>query len=129
MKKVFISCPMRGRTDEAIKKSMEQMHRIAEIYMGEPLEPIGSFREGAYENNPLECLGEGVKLMQGADYFVGIRDNYDWHGCWLESEIWVRYKGRPTMIMLDGETLMPDAFDAIRTRDACCLVKEGEDAI
>lgn len=37
MKKLFISCPMRGRTEYAIKASMEQMHRIAEAVFGEEL--------------------------------------------------------------------------------------------
>lgn len=27
MKKLFISCPMKGRTEENIRKSMEKMHR------------------------------------------------------------------------------------------------------
>lgn len=32
LKKLFISCPMHGRTKEAIEKSMDKMHKIAEIY-------------------------------------------------------------------------------------------------
>jgi len=115
MKKLFISCPMRGRTDENIKDSMERMHRIAEIYAGEELEAIDTFLEGAdYKGNPLICLGESIKRMQEADYFVGIRDNYEWPGCFTEHEIFAMYKGRRNMIILDGETLMPDAFEAIR---------------
>lgn len=30
MEKLFISCPMRGRSDAEIKATMEQMHKIAE---------------------------------------------------------------------------------------------------
>lgn len=45
MKKLFISCPMRGRKDEDIKESMRKMHKIAEIYAGEDLELIDTFLE------------------------------------------------------------------------------------
>lgn len=31
MKKLFISVPMKGRTEENIRKSIEKMHKIAEI--------------------------------------------------------------------------------------------------
>ena len=34
MKKLFISVPMRNRTEYAIKASMEQMHKIAEAVFG-----------------------------------------------------------------------------------------------
>lgn len=30
MKKLFISCPMKGRTEENIRKTMDKMHKIAE---------------------------------------------------------------------------------------------------
>ena len=115
MKKLFISCPMRGRTDEDIKKSMKQLHEIAEIYAGEKLEVIDTFLEGAdYKGNPLLCLGESIKRMQEADYFIGVRESWEWHGCWAENEIFVRYKGRRNMILVDGEALMPDAYEAMR---------------
>ena len=40
MKKLFISVPMRNRTEYDIKASMEQMHKIAEAVFGEELEVI-----------------------------------------------------------------------------------------
>lgn len=45
MKKLFISVPMRNRTEYAIKASMEQMHKIAEAVFGEELEVIPNHRE------------------------------------------------------------------------------------
>lgn len=130
MKKLFISCPMKGRSDEDIKKSMKQLHEIAEIYAGEKLEVIDTFLEGAdYKGNPLLCLGESIKRMQEADYFVGVRDSYEWNGCWAEAEIFCRYKGRRNTIFVDGEALMPDAYEALRKeREACvavCTPTEG----
>lgn len=65
MKKLFVSCPMKGRTDEAIKDSMERMRKIAELVFGEDLEAIDSFiSDNAPEDNNSairmtapQCLG------------------------------------------------------------------------
>lgn len=43
MKKLFISCPMKGRTEENIKKSMDKMHKLAEIMFEQELEVIPQF--------------------------------------------------------------------------------------
>lgn len=43
MKKLFISCPMKGRTEENISKSMDQMHKIAEIIFDQELEAIPTY--------------------------------------------------------------------------------------
>ena len=37
MKKLFISCPMKGRTNENIEISIEKMHKMAEIIFDQPL--------------------------------------------------------------------------------------------
>ena len=49
MKKLFISCPMKGRTEKAIKDSMNRLHSLAEIVIGEKLEAIDSYIENAPE--------------------------------------------------------------------------------
>lgn len=49
MKKLFISCPMKGRTEKAIKNSMNRLHSLAEIVIGEKLEAIDSYIENAPE--------------------------------------------------------------------------------
>ena len=56
MKKLFISCPMRNRTEYAIKASMEQMHRIAEAVFGEELEVIPTYFEGDPPENSNQAL-------------------------------------------------------------------------
>ncbi|MBQ8293409.1 MAG: hypothetical protein IJX78_06410 [Bacilli bacterium] len=43
MKKLFISCPMKGRSEENIKKSMQKMHKIMESILGEELEVIQTY--------------------------------------------------------------------------------------
>nr|DAE38547.1 MAG TPA: protein of unknown function (DUF1937) [Caudoviricetes sp.] len=77
MKKLFISVPMRNRTEYAIKASMEQMHKIAEAVFGEELEIIPTYFEGDPPENAnmaLWYLGESIKKLSEADRFIGIYD-------------------------------------------------------
>lgn len=77
MKKLFISVPMRNRTEYAIKASMEQMHKIAEAVFGEELEVIPTYFEDDPPENTnmaLWYLGESIKKLSEADRFIGIYD-------------------------------------------------------
>ena len=110
MKKLFISCPMRGRTPEAIKKSIEKMHKIAEATVGEELEVIPSYKpDSEYKNKPIACLGESIKRMQDADFFVCIDESYRFRGCESEKDIAVRY-GIPS-IVTKLAFVAPDVFE------------------
>lgn len=105
MKKLFISCPMRDRSEENIKKSIEKMHKIAEEIFEEELETIQSYIEDdppKDSRKPVWYLGESIKLMSQADYFIGptlINDKYP--GCLVEQEIAVRYAIPSYMIRID----------------------------
>lgn len=73
MKKLFISQPMRGRTDEEILAERERAIRIAEKQVGEPVEVIASFFQSVpADAKPLWYLGESLKLLATADvaYFA-----------------------------------------------------------
>lgn len=91
MEKLFISCPMRGRTEEQIRKSMEQMHKIAEAIFDEELEVIPTYFEGTPPENTNDCLwylGKSIEKMSEADCFIGIFDDqkaYD--GCIIENHV------------------------------------------
>ena len=64
MKKLFVSVPMKGRTEEEIKASIQKMKKIAEIYEGEELELIDSYIEDNPPKNNNEAvwyLGESLK--------------------------------------------------------------------
>lgn len=94
MKKLFVSVPMKGRTEEEIRTSIEKMKKIAEIYEGEELELIDSYIE---ENPPKDnnqaiwYLGESLKKLSEADVFIGIDDSWSWNGCQTEREVAERY--------------------------------------
>lgn len=95
MKKLFISQPMRGLTDEEILKAREEIMQRAEKTIGEPVEVIDSF-VGEYPGEisksvPVWFLGESIRLLSCADiaYFGG-----DWRnarGCKIEHEVAKEY--------------------------------------
>lgn len=88
MKKLFVSVPMKGRTEEEIKASIQKMKKIAEIYEGEELELIDSYIEDnppKGNNEAIFYLGESIKKLAQADVFVGICKSYEWSGCRIEN--------------------------------------------
>lgn len=94
MKKLFVSVPMKGRTEEEIKASIQKMKKIAEIYEGEELELIDSYVEDNPPKNSKEAvwyLGESLKKLAQADVFIGIDEAYDWNDCCIEKDTAYRY--------------------------------------
>lgn len=94
MKKLFVSVPMKGRTEEEIKASIQKMKKIAEIYEGEELELIDSYIEDNPPKDSKEAvwyLGERLKKLAQADVFMGICERYDWNGCCIEMETANKY--------------------------------------
>lgn len=90
MKKLFISCPMKGRTEENIRKTMDKMHKIAEDMFEQELEVIPSY----IEDNPPEntnaavwYLGKSIQLLSEADYYIGVDCLYFFNGCMVENEV------------------------------------------
>lgn len=94
MRKLFVSVPMKGRTEEEIKASIEKMKKIAEVYEGEELELIDSYIEDTppkSNNQALWYLGKSLEKMAEADVFIGTDDAYEWNGCYVEKEVAGRY--------------------------------------
>ena len=94
MKKLFVSVPMKGRTEEEIKASIQKMKKIAEIYEGEELELIDSYIEDNPPKDSKEAvwyLGESLKKLAQADVFIGICEDYSWNGCYIETKTAEKY--------------------------------------
>lgn len=121
MKKLFISCPMKGRTEENIRNSMERMHKIAEATFGEELEVIPSYIEHTPPKDAKQAvwyLGESIKKLAEADYFIGIEYETAFKGCITEREI-ARSYDIPS-VYVDISIVMPDAWEiANRNYTAC----------
>ncbi len=114
MKKLFISAPMKGRTEAQIRTTMAQMHHIAEAVFQEELEPIETYiSDGPPENSntALWCLGESIKRMAEADYFIGIYDEEKgFRGCAIESQA-ARSYNLPSFIV-NLRYIAPDVMEA-----------------
>ena len=94
MKRLFVSVPMKGRTEEEIKASIQKMKKIAEIYEGEELELIDSYIEDdppKDNNQAIWFLGKSLEKLATADVFIGIYDAWEWNGCFIEQEVANRY--------------------------------------
>lgn len=112
MKKLFISCPMKGRTEENIKNSMARMHKIAELVFDQELEVIDTYipdNAPDCEHRRIWYLGESIKRMAEADYFIGIGYSEVFKGCSIELDVANHYGLRVTNVDLDST--MPDAAE------------------
>ena len=83
MKKLFISQPMRGKTDEEILAERLTAKAEAEARLGEPVEVIDSFFAGT-NAAPLELLGESLKLLYRADMAYFAAGWEEARGCKIE---------------------------------------------
>ena len=95
MKKIFISQPMRGLTDEEILNKRQEIRENAEKVIKEPVELIDSFIEDypgeINKHIPVFYLGKSIQFLSQADiaYFGG-----DWRnarGCLIEHEVARQY--------------------------------------
>ena len=90
MKKLFVSLPMKGRTEEAIKASIIKMKKIAEAYEGEELALIDSYiddKPPANYNQSVWYLSKSLEKLSEADIFIGISDTKGWAGCQIEADV------------------------------------------
>ena len=73
MAKLFVSCPMRGRTERQIRDTINQLCDIAEAIFNEKFEVIDTWiAENAPASNyeQLWYLGKSIQLMSEADAFI-----------------------------------------------------------
>ena len=87
MKKLFISQPMRGKTDEEILKERQMAIEKARNALSEDVEVIDSFFQNApAETKPLWFLGKSIELLSSADVVYFCKGWNDARGCRIEHE-------------------------------------------
>ena len=87
MKKLFISQPMRGKSDEEILMEREKAIKAAEKLVGEPVEVIDSFFQNApADAKPLWFLGKSLELLSNADVAYFAPGWKDARGCIIEHD-------------------------------------------
>lgn len=86
MKKLFISQPMKGKTDEEILTERQKAVDAARKRVGEDVEVIDSFFRDAPagEQGALWCLGKSLELMSTADVVYFSNDWDKARGCKIE---------------------------------------------
>lgn len=129
-KKLYISCPMKGRTEEAIRHDMDRMHKLAEIVFDQELEVIPTYvKHDPPEtgNKAIWYLGESIKNMAEADYFIGVIDVYGARGCRVEAETAGAYEiptyfvsAYPFMPEVNEEWVQQHA-GRVSTTTPCCI--------
>lgn len=92
MKKLFISQPMRGKTDEEILEVRKRAIESAERNIGEPVEVIDSFFQSApADATPLWFLGKSLMLLSTADVAYFARGWEEARGCRIENMCAIEY--------------------------------------
>lgn len=90
--KVFISQPMRGKSDEEILSERKQMIKKVEESATEKTEIVDSFFQDApAEASPLWFLGKSIELLSTADVAVFAKGWENARGCRIEHECCVQY--------------------------------------
>lgn len=90
--KIFISQPMRGKTDTEITKERNKTISTAKELYGEDVEVIDSFFQSApTDAKPLWFLGKSLELLSGADVAVFCPGWEDARGCRIEHDCCVEY--------------------------------------
>ena len=92
MKKLFISQPMKDKTDDEIKTERKLAIEKAQETVGEEVEVMDSFFENApHDARPLWFLGKSLELMAGVDVVYFAKGWENARGCKIEHECAVQY--------------------------------------
>lgn len=106
MTRIFISQPMRGKTDDEIKQERQRIVDACVNEYGEDIEIIDSFFEGCpYGAQPAWFLGKSIELLSSANavYFADGWENA--RGCRIEHQVAANYGIR---IIHDGYDVVPN---------------------
>lgn len=92
MKKVFISQPMKGLGDADILKERERAIKKCREQLGEEIEVVDSFFEGApADAKPAWFLGKSIELLSTADVAFFVSGWQGARGCRIEHTVAMEY--------------------------------------
>lgn len=85
MKKLFISQPMKGKTNEEIEAERAKAVEEAKAVLNDDVEVIDSFfKDAPVDARPLWFLGKSIELLSVADVAYFAKDWDKYRGCKLE---------------------------------------------
>ena len=125
MKKVFISCPIEGRTTENIAKTIEKMQKCAEAALGEEIMVIAGIvtdKAPSGADKRIWTLGESLKVLSVAGLFVSLSTApyyFKASECEFEAKVATAYGIKELRIGGDcfGD-FCPDLVDALKLKEA-----------
>lgn len=91
MKKLFISQPMKGKTNEEIEAERAKAIEAAKIALEDDVEVIDSFFKNAVDARPLWFLGKSLELLSTADVAYFAKDWEKFRGCKIEHTCALEY--------------------------------------
>ena len=92
MKKLFISQPMKGKTNEEILATRLKAIASAERELGEKVEVIDSFfKDAPVEAKPLWYLSKSLELLSTADVAYFAKGWEEARGCRIENTCAIEY--------------------------------------
>lgn len=91
MKKIFISQPMRDKTQEQIVNARNEAVAIIREKYNDDVTILESYKPEFKDLPPIACLGESLKIMAEADIVVFIGDWTSARGCEIEHEVADKY--------------------------------------
>ena len=92
MKRLFISQPMRGKTDAEIEAERTKIIEEAKRRFGD-VDVIDSFFKGQDTSNPVLCLSKALEKLAEADIVWFAKGWEMFNGCTIEHEVAKRYLG------------------------------------
>lgn len=92
MKKLFISQPMKDKTDEQILEERNLAIQEVKELVGDDVEVIDSFfKDAPHDARPLWFLGKSLELLSTADVAYFAKDWDKYRGCKIEHTCAVEY--------------------------------------
>lgn len=92
MKKLFISQPMKDKTDAEILAVREQAIQSAKNLLGKDVEVIDFFFQNApHDAKPLWFLAKSLELLATADVVYFVKDWEKYRGCRIENTCAIEY--------------------------------------
>ena len=92
MKRLFVSQPMKDKTNEEILSEREKAIKEAQRILGEEVELIDSFfKDAPHDANPLWFLAKSLELLSTADIVYFCKDWDKYRGCKIEYESALAY--------------------------------------
>lgn len=81
MRRLFVSQPMRGKTQEEIIEARDKAVKKLSLILDEEFEVVDSYFTGVY------WLGKSLELLSKCDLALFIDDWWEYRGCQIEREV------------------------------------------